>query len=58
MTGYTSRGAGASSIPLRFNCPGEITVITLRKDKSEPPDTSLPATASDEILKKDIVEAS
>jgi uncharacterized protein len=31
MTGYTSRGAGASSIPLRFHCPGEITLITLVK---------------------------
>ncbi len=31
MTGYTSRGAGASSVPLRFNCPGEITLLTLRK---------------------------
>ena len=31
MTGYTSRGAGASSVPLRFNCPGEISLITLRK---------------------------
>ena len=31
MTGYTSRGVGASSVPLRFNCPGEITLITLRK---------------------------
>jgi len=31
MTGYTSRGAGASSVPLRFNCPGEISIITLRK---------------------------
>jgi len=30
MTGYTSRGVGASSIPLRFNCPGEISLITLR----------------------------
>jgi hypothetical protein len=30
MTGYTSRGAGASGVPLRFNCPGEITIITLR----------------------------
>lgn len=29
MTGYTSRGVGASSIPLRFHCPGEITLITL-----------------------------
>jgi predicted MPP superfamily phosphohydrolase len=31
MSGYTSRGAGASSIPLRFNCHGEITLITLTK---------------------------
>lgn len=29
MTGYTSRGVGASGIPLRFNCPAEITLITL-----------------------------
>ncbi len=33
MTGYTSRGAGASGIPLRFNCPGEITLITLSRGK-------------------------
>lgn len=31
MQGYTSRGAGTSAIPVRFNCPGEITLITLRK---------------------------
>ncbi len=31
MTGYTSRGVGASGIPLRFNCPAEITLVTLRK---------------------------
>ncbi len=31
MTGSTSRGAGASSIPLRCYCPGEITLITLAK---------------------------
>lgn len=30
MQGYTSRGAGASGAPLRFNCPGEITILTLR----------------------------
>jgi len=29
--GYTSRGLGASRPALRFNCPGEMTVITLRK---------------------------
>ncbi|HSR35558.1 MAG TPA: metallophosphoesterase, partial [Desulfurivibrionaceae bacterium] len=33
MLGYTSRGVGASSVPLRFNCPGEVTVITLRKGR-------------------------
>ena len=31
LTGYTSRGAGASGVPLRFNCPGEIPLITLRR---------------------------
>lgn len=31
MIGYTSRGAGASSVPLRFHCPGEVTLITLRQ---------------------------
>jgi len=31
MIGYTSRGAGASSVPVRFNCPGEITLITLKQ---------------------------
>jgi predicted MPP superfamily phosphohydrolase len=29
-TGYTSRGAGVSGLPVRFNCPGEITVFTLK----------------------------
>ncbi|MCP4129478.1 MAG: metallophosphoesterase [bacterium] len=33
MTGYTSPGCGASGIPIRFNCPGEVTVITLRKEQ-------------------------
>jgi predicted MPP superfamily phosphohydrolase len=32
MAGYTSRGAGASSIAVRFFCPPEITVITLKKN--------------------------
>ncbi|MDA8164787.1 MAG: CDP-archaeol synthase [Desulfobacteraceae bacterium] len=31
MQGYTSRGLGPSGVPLRFNCPGEITIITLRR---------------------------
>lgn len=29
MVGYTSRGAGVSGIPIRFNCPPEITLIRL-----------------------------
>ncbi len=29
MTGYTSRGAGVSSLPVRFNCPPEVTLFTL-----------------------------
>jgi hypothetical protein len=29
MQGFTSRGVGASGAPLRFNCPGEIAVLTL-----------------------------
>jgi len=33
MYGYTSRGVGTSSVPLRFNCPAEIVVITLKKAK-------------------------
>jgi len=36
MTGYTSRGVGASSIPLRFNCPGEIALLTLRGENPGP----------------------
>ncbi|MEI6695674.1 MAG: metallophosphoesterase [Bacteroidota bacterium] len=32
MKGYTSRGVGVSGIPLRFNCPPEIVLITLKKE--------------------------
>lgn len=31
MQGYTSRGAGASGVAVRFFCQPEITIITLRK---------------------------
>jgi predicted MPP superfamily phosphohydrolase len=31
MQGYTSRGLGISWPPLRYNCRGEITMITLRR---------------------------
>jgi predicted MPP superfamily phosphohydrolase len=30
MTGYTSRGVGASGVAVRFNCPPEISLITLK----------------------------
>jgi hypothetical protein len=30
MHGYTSSGVGVSGVPIRFNCPGEIVVLTLR----------------------------
>jgi len=31
MTGYTSTGVGVSGMPVRFNCPAEITLLTLTK---------------------------
>jgi len=31
LLGYTSPGTGASQLPVRFNCPGEITIHTLRR---------------------------
>jgi predicted MPP superfamily phosphohydrolase len=31
MTGYTSSGVGCSMLPIRFGCPPEIAVITLRR---------------------------
>ncbi|MBU4178176.1 MAG: CDP-archaeol synthase [Desulfurivibrionaceae bacterium] len=36
MQGFTSRGVGASGAPLRFNCPGEIAVLTLRTAAMQP----------------------
>jgi predicted MPP superfamily phosphohydrolase len=30
MQGYTSRGLGSSGVPVRYNCPPEIAVVTLR----------------------------
>lgn len=35
MQGYTTAGAGCSSLPVRFNCPPEIALIELRKSDSE-----------------------
>jgi len=34
MTGYTSRGAGVSGMPIRFNCPSEVTLFTLNRENS------------------------
>jgi len=39
MMGYTSQGVGASGVPLRFNCPGEVSLITLRRDTATPNET-------------------
>jgi len=33
MIGYTSRGAGTSGIPVRLNCPGEVSVVTLNRGR-------------------------
>ncbi|HLJ06078.1 MAG TPA: hypothetical protein VKT26_07390, partial [Acetobacteraceae bacterium] len=30
MAGYTSVGTGACGVPVRFNCPPEVTLHTLR----------------------------
>jgi uncharacterized protein len=35
MAGYTSRGAGTSLLPVRLNCPPEITLHTLRFDRGK-----------------------
>ena len=35
MIGYTSCGLGVGDVPLRFNCRGEVSIITLRR--SPPP---------------------
>ena len=32
MQGYTTRGIGASTIPIRFNCPPEAAVIELKRE--------------------------
>lgn len=34
LQGYTSRGTGGGSIPVRYNCPAEITLHTLRCSES------------------------
>jgi uncharacterized protein len=34
MFGYTSAGIGCSSLPVRFNCPPEVVMFTLRRSES------------------------
>jgi len=34
MTGYTTSGVGVSGVFVRFFCPGEITIITLKRKKT------------------------
>jgi predicted MPP superfamily phosphohydrolase len=34
LNGYTSRGTGASSLPIRFNCPPEITIHEIIRRRS------------------------
>ena len=36
MQGYTSAGAGCSSLPVRFNCPPEVVLFELRGALTEP----------------------
>ena len=33
MYGYTSAGVGTSGVPLRFNCPGEVVLLTLKREE-------------------------
>ncbi len=37
MTGYTSPGAGLSSLPVRFNCPPEVTLFVLARGAGDDP---------------------
>jgi len=34
--GFTSRGAGSSGLPVRFNCPPEIVMLTLNRRTDSP----------------------
>ncbi|MBI5527805.1 MAG: metallophosphoesterase family protein [Deltaproteobacteria bacterium] len=44
MKGYTSAGVGASIVPARFNCPGEVVTIEMRakSSRTRPARTSCP----------------
>ncbi len=41
MTGYTSPGAGLSSLPVRFNCPPEVTLFVLGRPVDDDPSANL-----------------
>jgi predicted MPP superfamily phosphohydrolase len=41
MTGYTSPGAGLSGLPVRFNCPPEVTLLVLGRDANGAPAADL-----------------
>jgi predicted MPP superfamily phosphohydrolase len=43
MAGYTSRGTGSSIVPVRFNCPPEVTLHRLRRAPPVPGPGSDPA---------------
>lgn len=34
LTLYTTRGVGTVEVPVRFNCPPEVTLLTIRKDST------------------------
>jgi len=44
MQGYTSRGVGASLVPVRFNCPPEVVVHLLKKASKERTVSELPGS--------------
>jgi len=47
MIGYTSCGLGVGDVPLRFNCRGEVSIITLRRSlPRDLPHDDLPAPLS------------
>jgi predicted MPP superfamily phosphohydrolase len=49
MIGYTSRGAGSSVVPVRFNCPPEITLHHFQSEACEP--HAAPQKAGEQIAK-------
>lgn len=57
MAGYTSVGVGCSIVPVRFNCPPEITIHHLVRTASAPqalPSTAAREGASEKTARKDL----